>query len=228
MDVATQNLFVPVQQTLNIFLSGTTIPPTLQYAPVTVSGGKNVFFGPRYSLGQNNNVFNSNRNTYVGVNAAETATTTSAASFTNTFHQNSVLVSNNFKLPPIGTNNTVIGNDIYWKFKNTDTSNVFIAPFTQNTFTALTAPEETTDTLTNCVVIGYPDKTLMASNRVLINCAKPVAGLSSGVATTSNVVLSIAYLTSADETINTFRERGIPLNGLYFNADTAELCIRLA
>jgi len=231
MDVDTKNLFVPAQQAGVVF--GGSFGTTPQLQPVAIYGNNNVFFGPRYKLAQSTVLgdlapFYSANNTYIGVSSPATPDAASAKAFaTESFHKDSVLVGNNYQLPPIGDSNTVVGNDVYWKFKSTDTNNVFIVPFTANTTTTLSAPQFITTSLTNSVVIGYPDVTQVASDRVLINCAKP-GGTTPTVTSTGRVVPTLVSISTAQENTFEFQSAGIPLLGLYVNKDTSELCIRLA
>jgi hypothetical protein len=234
MDTTTKNIFAPTQQYPQQVSSGTGNTVVQQYAyPVEVVGTNNVFFGPRLSLPTQPTTLTTKQPfkvqdvTYVGVNGTDEPVEGAAARFQTTGQRDSVLIGNNFQLPPVGTQNVVIGNDICWDFRDTDTKNVLIAPFTPRTLTGTNTPQKTATTASNWVVIGYPDVTLMESSGVLINCAAPQG---SSVVTTGNVIMNLAKVPTAAETTagtENFMKYGVPLYGLYTNAETNELRIRL-
>lgn len=210
MDAATQNVFAPVQ----VFPQGNTLQP------VTIQGQGNVFFGARFALPETGQSFNSFGNTYVGVSGLDTPRL-GAVPFQGTGEENSVVVSNNYQLPPVGYANVVVGNDVCCEFGSTS-NNVLIAPFTPRSITGSNVPVDWQGDQTVC--IGYPDVRLFqSSNSVLVNSATP---LPSGEAVSvGNVVFNILTLTTAEE--SDFLKAGVPVKGLYYNANTSELRIRL-
>lgn len=230
MDQLTNNVFAPVQAYLEVtkFTNITYENPLA----VTVIGENNVFFGPRYNLGTGERGFknfNSTDNTYIGVTSTNnyTAFTLPTDAFNQNYHVKSVMIGNDYQLPPAGNRNTLIANDLTWQFEEAESGNVLIAPFTQATYLGtVPQPIKTSSPAANWVVIGFPDPARMRSNGVLINCAKFDASAKT-VTNTNRVQLNLKSVTFSQETSSTLQKLGIPVNGLYFNSDRNVLRIRL-